>query len=111
MAKAPLTTSNLTERPAMGAPPGPVTVTEAVAVCPEQIEFAPHAAEAGLTTRVLKIGAARTVTVAEPVCPVESCAVMTTGVSDTTFAGSRTMVPVVFVCATGRIAELLETIR
>src|SRR5579864_25010 len=49
MANAPLTTSNLTERPGIGAPPGPVTVTAAVADWPEQIAFVPQALDPGVT--------------------------------------------------------------
>jgi hypothetical protein len=45
----------------MPTPPGPVTVTEAVPVCPEQM-LAPHAAELGLIVSVPKIGAGLTVT-------------------------------------------------
>lgn len=60
--KGPATTSNLTCLPGMPTPPGPVTVTEAVPVCPAQM-LAPHADEAGLIVSVPKIGAAFTVTV------------------------------------------------
>ena len=43
-----------------------VTVTDAVAVCPEQTALAPQAVSFGVTTSVLKIGAGETVIAAVP---------------------------------------------
>ena len=95
----------------MPTPPRPVTVTFAVAVWPEQIAFAPHAADAGVIVSVLKIGAGLTVTVAVVLVPAESWAVIRTAVSARTLAGSSTIVPLVTDAPTGRIAVLLETTK
>src|SRR2546427_7378691 len=95
----------------MPTPPAPVTVTFAVAVPPEQIELAPQAADAGVTVKVLKIGAGFTVMVAVAFVPAESCAVIRTAVSPRTLAGSSTIVPLVTDAPTGRIAVLLETTK
>src|SRR6266540_2479475 len=111
MANAPVTTSNLTWRFGMPTPPAPVTVTLAVAVPPEQIELTPQAADAGVTVRLLKIGAGLTVTVAVALVPAESWAVIKTAVSARTLAGSSTIVPLVTDAPTGRIAELLDTTK
>ena len=54
---APLTTSNLTARLGIPAPPAPVTCTAAVAVSPEHTVFAPHAVRAGVMVSVLNMGA------------------------------------------------------
>src|SRR5689334_10096475 len=94
----------------MPTPPGPVTVTDAVPVCPEHM-FAPHAPELGLIVSVPKIGAAFTVTVDVARWPLESCTVIVTAVSVTTLPGSSTMVLPLGDCATGRIDVLLETTK
>src|SRR5438034_11249439 len=95
----------------MPTPPAPVTVTLAVAVPPEQIEFAPQAADAGVMVKLLKIGAGLTVTVAVVLVPAESCAVIRTAVSARTLAGSSTIVPLVTDAPTGRITVLLDTTK
>src|SRR6266566_4389525 len=95
----------------MPTPPTPVTVTFAVAVPPEQIELAPQAADAGVTVRLLKIGAGLTVTVAVALVPAESWAVIRTAVSARTLAGSSTMGPLVTDAPRGRIAVLLDTTK
>src|SRR5207237_10321306 len=95
----------------MPTPPRPVTITFAVPVWPEQIAFAPHAADAGVIVSVLKIGAGLTVTVAVVLVPAESWAVIRTAVSARTLAGSSTMGPLVTDAPTGRIAVLLDTTK
>src|SRR2546427_9178318 len=95
----------------MPTPPAPVTVTLAVAVPPEQIELAPQAADAGVTVKLLKIGAGLTVTVAVALVPAESWTVIRTAVSARTLAGSSTMGPLVTDAPTGRIAVLLDTTK
>ena len=85
-----------------------MTVTFAVAVCPEQIALAPHAAELGVMVSVLKIGAALTVTVAEAVCPTESVAVKGDGSVRQHVGRQKDDRPRGHGCATGRIAELLD---
>src|SRR5438105_14049604 len=95
----------------MPTPTGSVTVPWAVAVPPEQIELAPHAGDAGVTVRLLKIGAGLTVTVAVALVPAESWAVIRTAVSARTLAGSSTIVPLVTDAPRGRIAVLLDTTK
>jgi hypothetical protein len=88
-----------------------VTLTLAVAVWPEQIVFAPHAADAGVTTSVPKIGAGLTVTLACACTPTWSVAVMVTAVGAVTLPGSNAIVPVLTDPPNGRTCVSLETTK
>src|SRR4029453_7229994 len=92
MRKSPETTSNLTCRLAIRPPPGPATVTDGVAVWPEQTALVPHAAEFGVTVKPLRSGAGWTVTAADAMVPAESWTLTVTAVGSPTGAGRRTIV-------------------